>query len=79
MMMILMRMTMRMRRMVKVPCEKGRRSKLYIMYKLVMMFDYNVEQNIIGLMMTMRPSEKGRTSKLYIGAKLLLAVGAGSW
>ena len=59
-----------------LPCEKRSRSKLY---KLVMMFDYNVEQNIIGLMMTMRPSEKGRTSKLYIGAKLLLAVGAGSW
>ena len=27
-----------------VPCEKGRASKLYIMYKLVMLFDYNVEQ-----------------------------------
>ena len=27
-----------------VPCEKERRSKLYIMYKLVMMFDYNVKQ-----------------------------------
>ena len=27
-----------------VPCEKERRSKLYIIYKLVMMFDYNVEQ-----------------------------------
>ena len=27
-----------------VPCEKGHTSKLYIMYKLVMMFDYNVKQ-----------------------------------
>ena len=27
-----------------VPCEKGRKSKLYIMNKLVVMFDYNVEQ-----------------------------------
>ena len=35
-----------------VPCEKGRTSKLFIMYKLVMMFDYNVEQNIIGLMIS---------------------------
>ena len=36
MMMILMRMTMRMRRMVKVPCEKGRTSKLYIGAKLLL-------------------------------------------
>ena len=27
-----------------VPCEKGRTSKLFIMYKLLMMFDHNVKQ-----------------------------------